>query len=67
MAATGKPVIAFIHQQLDGTGDLAVGNAPRVREILQKAKRVLGIFADHHTFHGHLEEHLRARSAALSR
>jgi predicted phosphodiesterase len=47
LASTSKPVIAFIHQQLDGTGDLTVRNAHQVRRILQEAKRVLAVFQGH--------------------
>jgi predicted phosphodiesterase len=47
LAATSGPVIAFIHQQLDGTGDFTVKNAAQVRRILQEGKRVIAVFQGH--------------------
>jgi predicted phosphodiesterase len=47
LASTTKPVIVFIHQQLDGTGSHTVKNAAEVRHILQKSKRVLAVFQGH--------------------
>lgn len=47
LASTSKPVVVFIHQQLDGTGDSTVRNAPLVRRILQESKRVLAVFQGH--------------------
>ena len=47
LAATAKPVIVFVHQQLDGKGSHYVKNAPDVRRILQKHKRVLAVFQGH--------------------
>jgi len=47
LASTSKPVIVFIHQQLDGTGSHTVKNATEVRHILQESKRVLAVFQGH--------------------
>lgn len=47
LAATAKPVIVFLHQQLDGKGSHYVNNAPDVRRILQKHKKVLAVFQGH--------------------
>ncbi len=47
LASTSKPVIIFIHQQLDGKGSHYVKNATKVRQILQESKRVLAVFQGH--------------------
>lgn len=48
LVATSKPVIAFVHQQLDVTGSTGVGNAVEVREVFQDSKKVLAVFQGHH-------------------
>ena len=48
LASTSKPVIVFVHQQLNGEGNLYVNNATDVRQILQENKRVLAVFQGHH-------------------
>ncbi len=48
LAATSGPVVAFLHQLLDGTGSVYVKNAAEVRDILQKAGNVLAVFQGHH-------------------
>ncbi len=47
LASTPKPVIAFVHQQLDGKGSHYIKNAEAVRQILEKHKRVLAVFQGH--------------------
>jgi len=46
--STSKPVIIFVHELLDGKGDLYVNNANEVRHILQKHQNVLAVFQGHH-------------------
>lgn len=48
LLSTSKPVIVFIHQQLDVTGITGVRNAAKVREVLQESKKVLAVFQGHH-------------------
>jgi len=48
LVKTQNPSIVFIHQLLDGAGDLYVRNAAEVRQILQKPKKVLLVFQGHH-------------------
>jgi len=48
LLSTSKPVIAFIHQQLDVTGSTGVRNALKVREVLQESGKVLAVFQGHH-------------------
>ncbi|MDX9971505.1 MAG: metallophosphoesterase [FCB group bacterium] len=45
-AATG-PVAVFVHQRLDGEGDLFVNNAAEVRTILEASGHVLAVFQGH--------------------
>jgi len=47
LAASPKPAVVFIHQQLDGQGDYYVKNAAAVREVLEKAGNVLAVFQGH--------------------
>lgn len=57
LASTPKPIIVFVHQQLDGTGSHSIRNAQRVRHILQECRRVLAVFQGHnHAGHySHIE------------
>jgi hypothetical protein len=48
LASTSKPVIAFVHQQLDATGSTGVRNAVKVREVFQESEKVLAVFQGHH-------------------
>jgi alkaline phosphatase len=48
LSSTNKPSIVFIHQLLDGEGDLYVKNAVEVRGILEKNGKVLAVFQGHH-------------------
>ena len=48
LASTSKPVIVFVHELLDGKGDLYVNNAKEVRHLLQKHQNVLAVFQGHH-------------------
>lgn len=48
LASTSKPVIAFVHQQLDVTGSTGVRNAVKVREVFQESEKVLAVFQGHH-------------------
>lgn len=57
LASSSKPVIVFVHQQLDVTGNTGVRNAAKVRQLLQDSKRVLAVFQGHHHagHHSHIE------------
>ena len=48
LAASHGPVVAFIHQLLDGTGPVYVKNASEVRRVLEASGRVLAVFQGHH-------------------
>lgn len=48
LLSTSKPVIIFVHQQLDVTGSTGVRNAVKIREVLQESKKVLAVFQGHH-------------------
>jgi predicted phosphodiesterase len=47
LTASPKPVIVFIHQQLDGQGDYYVRNAAAVRGLLERSGKVLAVFQGH--------------------
>ncbi len=47
LVASPKPVIVFIHHQLDGEGDYYVKNAAKVRAILQQSGKILAVFQGH--------------------
>jgi alkaline phosphatase len=47
LVASPKPVIVFLHQQLDGQGDYYVKNAAAVRAILERSGKVLAVFQGH--------------------
>lgn len=57
LAATSKPVIAFVHQLLDGEGAHYVKNAAEVRQILQQDNGVLAVFQGHN--HGGHYSHIQ--------
>ncbi len=48
IASVDGPVIVFVHQRLDGTGDHYVNNAADVRQILETSGKVLAVFQGHH-------------------
>ena len=48
LAAARGPVIAFVHQPLDGTGSYHVRNAADVRHVLQESGKVLAVFQGHY-------------------
>jgi alkaline phosphatase len=48
LAATRSPVIALIHQLLDGAGSVYVKNANDVRQVLEQSGKVLAVFQGHH-------------------
>ena len=48
LVSTSKPVIAFVHQQLDVTGSTGVRNAVKVRKVFQESGKVLAVFQGHH-------------------
>lgn len=48
LATASGPVVAFVHQLLDGTGSVYVKNAADVRDILEGAGNVLAVFQGHH-------------------
>ncbi|MCW3787393.1 metallophosphoesterase [Plebeiibacterium sediminum] len=41
------PVVVFVHQLLDGKGDLYVNNSSKVRKILENSGNVLAVFQGH--------------------
>jgi predicted phosphodiesterase len=47
LAATPGPVIALVHQLLDGAGSHYVKNAAEVRQILEQSGKVLAVFQGH--------------------
>ena len=47
LVSTSKPVVVFIHQQLDGEDNHCVKNAAEIRQLLQASKRVLAVFQGH--------------------
>ena len=47
LAASPKPAVVFVHQQLDGEGAYFVKNAPAVRKILEDSGKVLAVFQGH--------------------
>ena len=47
LAAATCPVVVFCHQRLDGTGSYFVKNAAEVRRIIEKSRKVIGVFAGH--------------------
>jgi len=47
LASVDGPVIVFVHQLLDGTGDYYVKNAADVRRILEASGKVLAVFQGH--------------------
>jgi alkaline phosphatase len=48
LAATPNPVVLLTHQRLDGSGDLHVKNAARVRAVIERsADRVVTVFQGH--------------------
>jgi hypothetical protein len=48
LAAATRPVIVFVHQLLDGEGDVFVKNAPEVRSVLEHSGKVIAVFQGHH-------------------
>lgn len=48
LGAARGPVVVFVHQLLDGTGDLYVKNAAEVRKVLEDSGKVLAVFQGHH-------------------
>ncbi|MBM3310627.1 MAG: hypothetical protein FJY80_03865 [Candidatus Aminicenantes bacterium] len=47
LAASSKPAVVFIHQQLDGEGAYFVKNAPAVRKIMEDSGKVMAVFQGH--------------------
>ena len=47
LAASSKPVIVFVHQQLDGKESHSVKNADEVRQIMQESEKVIAVFQGH--------------------
>ena len=58
LAASSKPVIVFVHQQLDGNGSHSIKNADEVRQIMQESEKVIAVFQGHnHAGHySHIED-----------
>ena len=55
LASVDGPVIVFVHQRLDGTGDHYVNNAADVRRILETSGKVLAVFQGHDHTGGYTE------------
>jgi len=47
LAASREPVVAFVHQQLDGEGAYYVQNAAEIRRTLEASGKVLAVFQGH--------------------
>ena len=47
LAVSSRPVIVFVHQQLDGKGSHSVKNADEVRQIMQESEKVIAVFQGH--------------------
>jgi predicted phosphodiesterase len=47
LRSTNKPIIVFIHQQLDCEGDLCVNNADEVRNILDNSSKAIAVIQGH--------------------
>jgi len=47
LAESKYPVYIFIHQLLDGTGDVYVNNSTKVRKMLEKSGKVKAVFQGH--------------------
>jgi alkaline phosphatase len=50
LESSSSPVLVFVHQQLDGSGDGAhyVNNSNEVREVLEASGKVLAVFQGHY-------------------
>jgi len=48
LASVNGPVIVFVHQLLNGTGDYYVKNAADVRQVLEASGKVLAVFQGHY-------------------
>jgi 3',5'-cyclic AMP phosphodiesterase CpdA len=48
LASTSGPVIVFVHQLLDGTGEHYVKNAAEVRTVLENSDKVIAVFQGHY-------------------
>jgi hypothetical protein len=48
LASAQSPCVVFVHQRLDGEGDLFVKNAEEVRTVLEQDRKVLAVFQGHH-------------------
>lgn len=48
LQATPGPAIVFTHQPLDGNGPHSVRNSADVRDVLEKSRKVLGVFQGHY-------------------
>lgn len=43
-----QPTVAFVHQLLDGEGDVYIKNADEIRRILEQSRTVVAVFQGHH-------------------
>ncbi len=48
LAAAKGPAVVFVHQRLDGAGDVFVKNAAEVRRVLEESGKVIAVFQGHH-------------------
>jgi 3',5'-cyclic AMP phosphodiesterase CpdA len=48
LAKASGPVVVFVHQLLDGSGDVYIANAAEVRDVLEDSDKVLAVFQGHH-------------------
>jgi hypothetical protein len=48
LAEAPGPAVVFLHQRLDGEGNVFVSNAADVRGVLERSGKVLAVFQGHH-------------------
>ncbi len=47
LSESRQPICIFVHQPVDGEGDIYVNNAVQVRQVLEKSNKVLAVFQGH--------------------
>ncbi len=47
LASSTFPVVVFVHQLLDGKGDLYVNNSKRIRKVMEDSGKVMAVFQGH--------------------
>lgn len=48
LATSDLPAIVFVHQRLDGEGDVFINNAAAIRDALEASGKTLAVFQGHH-------------------